>query len=163
MPKAPLKPCAYPGCKELVVSGRCAEHRVSVDRTWKRDPDRQALYGRRWRRIRAAHLAENPWCVVCMAAGVYTPATEVDHVVDHKGNVESFYQGELQSLCKKHHSEKTVRENVPGGSKNYETGGRTARGANDAKKNPNVGNSELIGLSEGRFRSRLPLKGRRLG
>lgn len=145
MPKAPLHPCSYPGCNNLVEAGRCDQHKVTADQTWQRDAERQGLYGRRWKRIRAAHLAVNPWCVRCLEDGEYIPATDVDHIVDHKGDVELFYKGDLQSLCHKHHSEKTVTENAPGGVKNYHLGDRTAHGASDAKKVPNVGNSELSG------------------
>ena len=145
MPISPLRPCSYPGCSNLVEAGRCEQHRVTADQTWQRDPERQSLYGRRWRKIRVVHLAANPWCVRCLEDGVYNPATDVDHKVDHKGDVELFYRGELQSLCHKHHSEKTAMENTLGGVKKIERGGRTAHGASDAKNNPNVGNSELSG------------------
>jgi 5-methylcytosine-specific restriction endonuclease McrA len=32
-----------------------------------------------------------------------------DHVVPHRGNRKSFEEGELQSLCARHHSVKTAR------------------------------------------------------
>ena len=148
MPKAPLRPCSYPGCSNLVEAGRCDQHKVTPDQTWQRDPERQRLYGHRWKRIRAAHLAANPWCVRCLEDGIYTPATDVDHIVDHKGDVERFFKGKLQSLCHKHHSVKTANENTQGGVKKFHRGDRTARGASDAKNNPNVGNSEVTDESK---------------
>jgi len=43
------------------------------------------------------------------------PATDVDHIVPHKGNWELFLGGEnfenLAGLCHAHHSEKTAKEN----------------------------------------------------
>jgi 5-methylcytosine-specific restriction protein A len=162
VPNAPLRPCSYPGCSNLVEAGRCDQHKVTADQTWQRDPERQSLYGRRWRKIRAAHLAAEPWCVRCLEEGAYIPATDVDHIVDHKGDVESFYKGELQSLCHAHHSEKTATENTQGGVKKFELGGRTAHWASNAKNYPNVGNSELTGGSKLQAGIDRPVGGRKL-
>ena len=162
MPKAPLHPCSYPGCNNLVEEGRCDLHKVTTDQTWQRDPQRQALYGRRWKKIRAAHLAGSPWCVRCLEDGIYTPATDVDHIVDHKGDPELFYTGALQSLCHKHHSEKTIAENPRGGVKKFCGRSGQRRRATDTKKVPNVGNSEFIGNSKLQNGIDHPVIGRKL-
>lgn len=61
-------------------------------------------YGRRWRRLRLLYLAENPLCVVCGEA-----ASQADHVLAReKGGTDDWEN--LQSLCHRHHSEKTARE-----------------------------------------------------
>jgi hypothetical protein len=41
---------------------------------------------------------------MCEAAGVLTPATVADHVEPHRGDMEKFWSGELQSLCEHHHN-----------------------------------------------------------
>ena len=109
MPKRSLRLCAHPGCSELVPFGRCEKHkRVNEP---KRDLERQKLYGRRWRKIRASHLAGSPWCVSCLADGYHIPATEVDHIIRHEGNENLFFDVDnLQSLCKRCHSSKTAKE-----------------------------------------------------
>ena len=62
--------------------------------------NRDKLYGRRWRKIRKQFLTENPLCVMCEEEGKITPATELDHIVRHKGCAELFFDVEnLQSLC----------------------------------------------------------------
>jgi 5-methylcytosine-specific restriction protein A len=54
----------------------------------------------RWRRMRKYQLAEHPLCAYCLAGrGEITPATVVDHVTPHKGDINEFWCGALQSLC----------------------------------------------------------------
>lgn len=65
----------------------------------------------RWRRKRLAHLRAEPFCVMCEAEGVYTLATVADHVEPHRGDEHGFWNGQLQSLCKRHHdSDKHMQE-----------------------------------------------------
>jgi len=59
----------------------------------------------RWQRIRAAQLATEPLCRMCMAQGKITPASVCDHVEPHKGDPVKFWGGPFQSLCDPHHSE----------------------------------------------------------
>ena len=78
-----------------------------------RDKHTRGLYNtERWRTLRRRHLLKEPWCVDCLRRGtVAVPATEVDHITAHKGNTDLFYdEDNLQSLCKRCHSRKTVRE-----------------------------------------------------
>lgn len=57
----------------------------------------------RWRKLRGWHLAANPLCVMCLPRT--QAATVVDHVREHKGEVELFFDPlNLQSLCTVHHS-----------------------------------------------------------
>ncbi len=59
----------------------------------------------RWRKERAAHLRENPLCVMCAAQGRDTVATVVDHIVEHKGDYDLFWDPKnWQSLCPSCHS-----------------------------------------------------------
>ncbi len=106
MPTAILKPCLRPGCSALVKSGYCDAHR-RVD-TYKHDPTSKHLYNTaRWKRIRKAHLKQEPDCVECKKDGWQVEGTQVDHVVPHNGDREKFYNGKLQTLCDRHHAIKT--------------------------------------------------------
>lgn len=67
------------------------------------------LYNRAWRRRSRHQLKTHPLCVYCLEEGVHTPATVSDHVIPHKGNVELFRFGELQSLCVDHHNSRKQR------------------------------------------------------
>ena len=47
----------------------------------------------------------------CEQQGRITPATVVDHIVPHKGNLELFWaESNLQALCKSCHDRKTTKE-----------------------------------------------------
>jgi len=72
---------------------------------------------RRWRRIRARHLALEQLCRFCLAEGRVTPATVVDHVTPHRGDMDRFWNGERQSLCATHHSRDKQRAEARGGGK----------------------------------------------
>jgi len=64
-----------------------------------------------WKRLRAAQLLQEPFCRVCAQRGLRVPATDVDHIRDHKGDWEVFTdEGNLESLCHVCHSRKTARE-----------------------------------------------------
>jgi len=115
MPYGLRQKCTYPGCFELLEPGqhgRCSKHPY---------PDAhhleyQRLYNsRRWKSLRKLQLAKEPWCAECLLDGVHTIATEVDHVVPHRGEPVKFFTGKLQSLCKTCHSRKTNRELRGGG------------------------------------------------
>lgn len=68
-------------------------------------------YGYKWRIEREKYLSGHPWCVECMGNGIRVPATEVDHIVPHKGNKKLFWdRGNWQGLCKNCHSRKTAQE-----------------------------------------------------
>ena len=52
-----------------------------------------------------------PFCRECAKHGDRRRATDVDHVQDHKGNWLLFIdRNNLQSLCHRCHSSKTMRE-----------------------------------------------------
>ena len=68
-----------------------------------------------WKRIRATVLEWHPLCKGCLAKGKTTPATEVDHILPHRGEKALFYvnlEG-LQSLCSHCHGIKSRDENPP--------------------------------------------------
>ena len=67
-------------------------------------------YTYRWSQEAKRYLDQNPLCVACFARGKITPATEVDHIVPHRGDMRQFWRAEgWQALCKPCHSAKTAR------------------------------------------------------
>lgn len=110
----PLRPCRHPGCCELVSDGYCETHKPK--RTDQRSEEAKAwrwMYAtRKWREeLRPAQLLREPFCRECARRGRRTRATDVDHVVDHKGDWARFCdEGNLESLCHSCHSRKTAAE-----------------------------------------------------
>lgn len=109
----PLRPCRHPGCGALTREGHCPAHkpkpapRSQESEVWRR------WYGTKiWKNdLRPGHLMREPFCRECARRGIRTPATDVDHVRDHKGDWALFTdEGNLQSLCHACHSRKTAGE-----------------------------------------------------
>jgi 5-methylcytosine-specific restriction protein A len=56
------------------------------------------------------HLKANPLCVHCLQQGLRQAAKVVDHIIPHRGNMDLFWDSSnWQSLCKRHHDQKTAR------------------------------------------------------
>jgi 5-methylcytosine-specific restriction enzyme A len=77
-------------------------------RTDSRSADAAAyrkLYAtKRWKQTRQAQLAIQPLCERCLAMEIVEPATVAHHAAGgHKGNLEKFWFGPFESLCKPHH------------------------------------------------------------
>ena len=53
----------------------------------------------RWKRMRTYQLQLHPLCKYCLERAIVTPATICDHTVPHKGDINKFWLGQLQSLC----------------------------------------------------------------
>ncbi|HEP7965069.1 HNH endonuclease [Pseudomonas aeruginosa] len=71
----------------------------------------QRGYGYRWQQARARFLAKHPLCRLCSDAGKVVEATEVDHIIPHRGDMELFWQeSNWMALCKVCHSKKTATE-----------------------------------------------------
>lgn len=111
----PMRMCKHPGCMKLTAVGYCPEHKPKSERresvAWHylyTDP----RYG--WQHRRNDQLTREPWCRECSRRGLQrVRATEVDHVIPHRGNLDLFLHGKLQSLCHSCHSRKTMEENGP--------------------------------------------------
>lgn len=115
--RRPKRPCARPGCPELVDRGYCER----CERRRRQAQDRGRLsaarrgYGRRWQRLRLMILARDPMCR-CGLDGCdhepgrcVRPSEHVDHIVPRaRGGDDS--EGNLQGLCAGCHSRKTVLE-----------------------------------------------------
>jgi 5-methylcytosine-specific restriction protein A len=111
----PLRPCAQPGCAQLVKAGRCAAHkakaqasltqaRVRADEA--RPPSNQRGYDSAWAAVRRQYLGGHPTCVVCGAR-----ATEVDHITSIREAPHlRLHWSNLRALCKPCHSRRTGRD-----------------------------------------------------
>lgn len=92
-----------------LVRARAREERMHDmhARLYKLAEWRDPVIGMRIRRLR-----EEPTCRECRAERRVSAATDVDHVIPHKGSIALFMDYEnTQSLCHSHHSIKTVKEN----------------------------------------------------
>ena len=108
MPRKPKRSCRYPGCPNLCDSGvYCLEHAAySNDRL--RGGAAARGYDSRWRKARALFLQRHPLCAECKIQRKLTPATVVDHIIPHRGDMTLFWdQNNWQPLCKDCHDRKT--------------------------------------------------------
>ena len=64
----------------------------------------------RWAERRTDQLIREPFCRECAKRGLRVPATDADHIEPHRGDLEKFSTGLLQSLCHSCHSRKTMQE-----------------------------------------------------
>ena len=115
MASAPLKPCRHAGCTVLTRDGWCDRHRPQYQRG--ASAEYHDLYSsREWRyKLRPQQLTREPFCRACAEVGIRTPATIVDHIKPHRGDLELFRDpSNLQSLCKYHHDRKTLLEQMRG-------------------------------------------------
>lgn len=125
MTVAPLTPCKHPGCHKYAVPGTsyCEDHSAPAERLTFMQRKQNALrdrrrgtrtqrgYSNQWLAASKAFLTEHPMCAECLKNGRFTPATEVDHIIPHKGDMVLFWNRKnWQALCHKCHSTKTVRE-----------------------------------------------------
>lgn len=78
----------------------------------------------KWRSVRARHLRDHPFCAVCATIFIQTDATEVDHVIAKESVPDPYDHENLRSLCKTHHSQKTVAtEGWHKGKRKFQVGG----------------------------------------
>lgn len=128
MPARSLRPCPYPGCRELVRIGLCEKHAAARQKATRTELDEHRPsaarrgYGRRWRAYREAWLNLHPLCgdrfegtsaahSTCRGQNINTPASVVDHIERHQGNATTFWDpNNHQSLCKACHDAKTQSE-----------------------------------------------------
>lgn len=112
MPSAPPRPCAHPGCPELVPRGFCPPHEVARQRQkdTKTAEDRAFYDSPRWRKVRAWFRKRNPLCAECLREGRTTAATLVDHIIPRRLGGAPFADSNLQSLCNECHQRKRREE-----------------------------------------------------
>jgi 5-methylcytosine-specific restriction enzyme A len=116
-----MRYCSVPRCGVVVRKGRCPQHaqlQQQREDRFKTGPTRYDTM--RWRRLRAAMLAEQPLCVRCAQIGRVTVAGVVDHIRPHRGDEDLMYDtafldgrapsSNLQPLCATCHGLKTAAE-----------------------------------------------------
>lgn len=94
--------------RSQVAQAKGREERASDAYHWMYQmPEwRDRSVGLRWHR-----LAIEPNCRECSKARIASAATDVDHIVPHRGDMRLFLDVDnTQSLCHRHHSIKTARE-----------------------------------------------------
>lgn len=130
MTTKPLRPCRHAGCCKLVSDGYCDAHRPRDDRRSEESRVWRWMYTTpEWRDdLRPAQLLREPWCRECARHGRRVRATDVDHIVDHKGDWERFCdRSNLESLCHSCHSRKTAREMAQNGGEKFRRNAGTRR------------------------------------
>ncbi|MCY1296492.1 HNH endonuclease [compost metagenome] len=71
----------------------------------------QRGYGYKWQKARERFLAKRPLCRMCSEQGMVVVATDVDHIIPHRGDQALFWdEGNWQPLCHSCHSAKTQTE-----------------------------------------------------
>lgn len=118
MATAALRPCLSPGCPVRSPASRCPAH--STQREQQRGTAKARGYGAEWRRARGLFLLRYPLCGMrpasqspvmsqCHDEGRTTPATQVDHVRPHRGDLVLFWASATnwQAMCGQCHSRKT--------------------------------------------------------
>ncbi len=93
MSKAPLKPCAKVGCRELVRGVRYCKAHTRDESARVQSQDRG--YNERWKLIRRLYVQKHPLCEVCMA-----PVEIVHHKTPIAEGGERYNYDNLQSLCR---------------------------------------------------------------
>lgn len=112
MSRKPLRPCRHPGCCVLVSDGYCAAHKPKYQRSTDSAAWHRLYATPEWTDdLRPNQLLREPYCRACAQQGRRVRATDVDHIVPHRGDWELFTdRSNLQSLCHSCHSRKTMAE-----------------------------------------------------
>ena len=69
---------------------------------------------RRWRRRARLQLLHEPLCRRCLERGKNVAARVADHIIAHRGDINGFWLGPLQSLCFECHNSDKQSEEVKG-------------------------------------------------
>ena len=110
--KAP-RLCKYSGCTDIVYSTYCNRHaEIKHAEQLQKERERESAFKRgynsKWRKERLSYLQLHPLCVHCKDNNVIKAATEVDHIIPHRGDTKLFWRrSNWQALCKSCHSKKT--------------------------------------------------------
>lgn len=112
MAMKPMRPCRKPGCPNLTRDGWCPDHKPKAAKRGKSAEWHWMYLLPVWKDdLRPTQLLLEPFCRECAKRGYRTRANEVDHVKPHRGDMAIFTdRSNLQSLCHRCHSAKTMRE-----------------------------------------------------
>lgn len=73
------------------------------------------LYNGKWQKARASFLRAHPLCGFCLNVGRLIPASVVDHIEPHRGDLALFWDRDnWQSLCKQCHDSHKQRAEKSG-------------------------------------------------
>jgi len=116
MPRLPPSPCTQARCTKYATrKSRCEDHQ---HKAWDHNGKtrHQRGYGNNWVKLRKQALTRDDYlCQECLREGIYTQAKEVDHVIP-KTNGGTDHMSNLESICKPHHKQKSLREAKEGKS-----------------------------------------------
>ena len=118
------KVCVTSGCADLAIAGLsyCDEHeakrieklnqcRAHAQLSEEAAANRKFYGTKRWKTSRLQFIKQNPLCADCGELGLVVEATDVDHVIPHKGDTQLMWdKSNWQALCHPCHSRKTARE-----------------------------------------------------
>ena len=129
----PMHHCNYPSCDRLIPYDQryCSQHQYKKPIDYADDKERHKInadtYHRRitskhegkyqrfyrstaWKRLSHHWLMLHPFCVQCMARGIYRKADVVDHIVELRDDwSKRLDENNLQSLCYSDHNKKTYK------------------------------------------------------
>ena len=114
MPSKPKVPCQHPDCAERIQPGEkfCEKHKP-LHKDELRPGAAKRGYGRAWQKARKQFLNAHPLCEECMKNGRYVKATDVDHIIAHRGDEKLFRNRDnWRALCHSCHSKKTAKEDL---------------------------------------------------
>lgn len=86
--------------------------------SWSKAKHYKFLKSAAWEKAALAHKMQNPWCVMCLDEGIYTPVQETDHIVEVRDGGALLDFNNMQSLCKRHHLIKSNAERRKRANKN---------------------------------------------
>jgi 5-methylcytosine-specific restriction protein A len=128
MPRRAPRPCAVPGCPNLVYAGsRCDKHLLPKDRT--RETVRASAssrgYGPEWTKKRDAYARAHPWCEdpYGIHQGQLVRMKIVDHIIPRRQGGKD-EKNNFRSLCQTCHNYKTAHDGSRqqgGGDPNLQT------------------------------------------
>ena len=113
MPHLAPKVCNYPGCYAKIKGGYCKEHtkKKARQREARRKTPNERGYTWKWRVAARNYLRQHPLCEHCLKEGILNPATVVDHIIPHQGDMDKFWDtNNLQAMAKSCHDRKTATE-----------------------------------------------------
>jgi 5-methylcytosine-specific restriction endonuclease McrA len=89
-------------------------HQVATGEDWRAGKtSAQRGYGYKWQQARSGYLKKHPLCVQCEARNRLVLASVVDHIADHKGDKQLFWDSDnWQALCVLCHNSKTASTQV---------------------------------------------------
>lgn len=107
MPSRPKRLCAYPGCNQLVDSGRCEKHAKQEQQRYDKQRGSAADrgYDSRWQRFREIYMRSHPLCVMCEDKGYIVKADLIHHIRPLDQGGEKYADNNLMSVCNACHEE----------------------------------------------------------